>query len=185
MLILEKRIGLGAVRECYEHPADKTKCVKVLIPPADVSVFEKEFKNYFAVKDVLADYIIPCEKELVETNKGKGMVCDLLVDDDGSRSKMIYEYRGDEEVENCLDAFVGCILKNKLFFYDFNVYNFAVQIINGEKKLKYIDLKSFRHNNTWCFLKLENIFDFLARIIMVRRLKRLYQEMGFKQPPFL
>lgn len=185
MLILTKLIGMGAVRECYEHPDDKRKCVKVLLPKADPSVFEREFRNYLAVKDVLKDYIIPCEPVLIETNKGPGMICDKLTDDDGSKSKMIWEYRGDDEVRDLLDAFVRCILENNVFLYDFNVSNVAIQIVNGEKKLKFIDLKSFRHNKTWCFLKLENVFDCLARIIMVRRLKRLYWEMGFKRPPFL
>lgn len=182
MLILEKRIGLGAVRECYEHPTDKTKCVKVLLPPADLSVFDREWKNYSAVRDILKDFIIPCEKELIETDKGPGMVCDLISDDNGETSRLIYEYKGDAEVVKMLNDFVFLLLTHHLFFYDFNLYNFIVQIKNGKKNLKYLDLKSFRRNKSWCFLKLENVFDFLARTIMVRRLKRLYGDMGIEMP---
>ncbi|MBO4520977.1 MAG: hypothetical protein J5787_07200 [Alphaproteobacteria bacterium] len=182
MLILEKRIGLGAVRECYEHPTDKAKCVKVLLPHAGLSVFERELKNYTAVKDVLKDFVIPCEKELVETNKGPGMICDLITDDNGEISQMIFNYKKDAEVKEKLDAFAALLLTHKLFFYDFNMYNFVVQIKNGKKNLKYIDLKSFRRNKSWCFLKLENVFDFLARTIMTRRLKRLYRDLGIEMP---
>lgn len=185
MLILKKSLGKGAFRECYEHPTDKMKCVKVLINNADPSVFETELKNYFAVKNVLADYIIPCEKELVETNKGLGMVCDRLMDDDGSPSKMIFEVKVDDILKKELDSFFKLLLDYNLFFYDFNLHNFAIQIKNGQRRLKFIDLKSFRHNNSWCFFKLENVFNFLARIIMIRRLKRVYKVFGFEFPPFI
>ena len=185
MLILEKSLGKGAVRECYEHPADKTKCVKVLLPHASLSVFEKELKNYSVVKDVLSDYIVSCEKELVETNKGKGLVCERLLDDDGSPSKMIYEIEPDDDLKRELDSFFGLLLTHNLFFYDFNEQNFAVQIKNGRKRLKYIDLKSFRHNNSWCFLKLEGVFDCLARIMMTRRLKRVYKILKLDVPLFI
>ena len=123
MLILEKRIGLGAVRECYEHPTDKAKCVKVLLPHAGLSVFERELKNYTAVKDVLKDFVIPCEKELVETNKGPGMICDLITDDNGEISQMIFNYKKDAEVKEKLDAFAALLLTHKLFFYDFNSFS--------------------------------------------------------------
>lgn len=182
MLVLEKRIGLGAVRECYEHPTDKTKCVKVLLSHAGLSVFEKEFKNYSAVKDVLKDFVISCEKELTETNKGPGMICDLITDDDGKISQMIFKYKMDAEIKEKLDSFVRLLLKHNLFFYDFNMNNFIIQVKDGKKNLKYIDLKSFRHYKSWCFLKLESVFDSLARIIMIRRLKRLYKDLGLKMP---
>ena len=185
MLILEKRIGLGAVRECYEHPTDKTKCVKVLLPHADLSVFEKEFENYSSVKNILGDYVVPCGDDFVETNKGSGMVFELLVDDDGEISQMIFKHKMDKEIKESLDSFVALLLTHNLFFYDFNVNNFVVQIKGGKKTLKYIDLKSFRHYKSWCFLKLENIFDFVARIIMVRRLKRLYKDLGLEIPAFV
>ena len=182
MLILTKLIGKGAVRECYEHPEDKSKCVKVLLPDADPSVFDREFKNYQALKVFLKDYIIPCEPEPVETDKGPGMICDLLTDDNGETSKMIFEYKTDDEIKEQMDSFVHLLLTHHLFFYDFNLNNFVIRIRNGKKELKYIDLKSFRRNKSWCFFKLENIFDFLARIIMLRRLKRLYKELGIGFP---
>lgn len=181
MLILKKKVGVGAVRECFEHPTDKGKCVKVLLENADPSVFRKEFEIYSAVKDVLNDFIVSCEKEPVETDKGTGMVYDLLTDDDGEVSKMIFDYKNDADIKRELDSFADRLLKNNLFFYDFNVNNFRIQIKDGKKKLKYIDLKSFRRYKSWCFLKLENVFDCLARIIMKRRLKRLYRDLGLER----
>lgn len=46
MLILEKCIGKGATRECYRHPADASKCVKVLIKNTDTSILKRELKYY-------------------------------------------------------------------------------------------------------------------------------------------
>ena len=181
MLVLKKCIGKGAFRECYEHPVDKNKCIKIFIKNEDTSVFQREYKNYSALKDQLKDYIIPCEKELVETDKGLGMVCDLVRDDDGSASKMIWKYQMDDEIKQELDKFVSILLSRNLFFYDFNGNNFIIQIKDGKKKLKFIDLKSYRRNKSWTFLKLENVFDFLARIIMKRRLKRLYRDFHLEE----
>lgn len=53
MLILEKCIGKGATRECYRHPADASKCVKVLIKNTDTSILKRELKYYNGSTDTL------------------------------------------------------------------------------------------------------------------------------------
>ena len=65
-----------------------------------------------------------------------------------------------------------------LFFYDFNLRNFVVQIKRGESRLYYIDLKSFDSYKPWTFLHLEKISNTIARRIMAHRLKRLLMMIG-------
>ncbi|MDD4556446.1 MAG: YrbL family protein [Alphaproteobacteria bacterium] len=180
MLILENCIGNGAVRECYIHPFDKSKCVKVLSSSKDYRILKREIKYYPYIQAILGDFIVEYENELVQTNKGLGLVCELLRDDNDELSKPISSYKMDKELKTELDFFVYNLIQHDLFFYDFNLKNFVVQIKNGEKKLKFIDLKSFESNKSWSFLKMEILIPQLARTIMIRRIKRLYQMLGIE-----
>ena len=85
-----------------------------------------------------------------------------------------------KELKTELDFFVYNLIQHDLFFYDFNLKNFVIQIKNGKKKLKFIDLKSFESNKSWSFLKMEILIPQLARTIMIRRIKRLYQMLGIE-----
>ena len=175
ILILKDLIGQGATRECYLHPVRTDKCVKVLKKSLDEKILEREIKTYFKVKYLLDDFIPQYDGVLADTDKGKGLVCELFRGDNGQLSKPIGYYikngKIDDEIIRELYYFVYQLMDHDLYFYDFNLNNFVIQIKNGQKKLKYIDLKSYDNNKSWTFLKLEKIFDFLAKIIMQRRFK--------------
>lgn len=179
MLHLTELIGHGATRESYRHPLDRNKCVKILIGKDDPEYLKHEIKHYPRLKKILGDFIVQYDTALVDTDKGSGLVCELLQDDNGELSQSLNIYKVlhglDADIKNQLDRFVSILLKHNLFFYDFNMKNFVVQIKNGTQQLKYIDLKSYRSNKSWAFLKLESFVHPFARIIMLRRLKRLYQ----------
>lgn len=182
MLILKDLIGKGATRECYLHPFDANKCVKVPIDGKNTKILERELRYYDFIKATMNGLVVEYDRELVTTNKGLGLVCELLKDDNGELSKPITFYikngRIDKELESEFHYFVYQLIENQLYFYDFNLNNFVIQVKNGKKKLKYIDLKSFDNNKSWTFLKLEKIISSLAEIIMTRRLKRLYKMLG-------
>lgn len=182
MLILEKRIGAGATRECYLHPLDAGKCVKIPINRKKSKMLERELRYYPILKEIIGDFIVAYDDTLAETNKGRGLVCALLRDDNGEVSKPITAYIKnntiDTELQNEMNFFAYHLIAHELFFYDFNLNNFVIQRIGGKSKLKYIDLKSFENNKSWCFLKLENLVAPLARIMMIRRLKRAYKQLN-------
>lgn len=78
MLILEKCIGKGATRECYRHPADASKCVKVLIKNTDTSILKRELKYYivseillngFSLYDSLIYYVNKVSNDFAELKK--------------------------------------------------------------------------------------------------------------------
>jgi len=58
--------------------------------------------------------------------------------------------------------------------------NFVVQKSGQQKKIKYIDLKSFNKSKFWTFLKLEYYIKPFARFAMRKRIKRLYKELEIK-----
>lgn len=185
MLVLKDLIGQGATRECYLHPFRTDKCVKVLKKSSDTKILEREIKAYFKVKYLLDDLIPKYDMILAETDKGKGLVCELFRDDNGKLSKTIGYYlkngKLEEDIIRELYYFIYQLMEHDLYFYDFNLKNFVIQIKNGQKKLKYIDLKSYDNNKSWTFLKLEKIFASLAKIIMQRRLQRLFKMLGIEK----
>ncbi len=177
-MILTKFVGKGATRICFEHPDNSNKCVKVAVRFKDNHLLYEELKTYSYIRMHLEDYLIDYEMQLVDTNQGKGLVCSLLRDDDGAFSKTLdyYVAKGDvhEETVSQLWHFAYSLIEHDIFFYDFNLKNFVIQIKNGKQKLFYTDLKSFEKYKSWTFLKLEKLIPPLARYIMIRRLKRLF-----------
>ncbi len=182
MLILRDFIGKGATRLCFAHPSCSQKCVKIVSRSKDAHLLEEELRTYSFVKTYLNEYIPEYDRELVDTNFGKGLVCELLKDDDGMCSKTLGDYCRDRsvvsEIVGQLWHFAYCLAEHDIFFYDFNMKNFVVQRKNGKLCLRFIDLKSYNKYKSWMFLRLEKVVTPLARYLMLRRLKRLFSVLG-------
>lgn len=184
MLILTDFLGKGSTRLCFKHPTKTGKCVEIPSRFKEADFFDREIHTFYTAKSVLNDFVAQTAPCLVDTNLGKGLECEAFFDDDGSPSKPLGYYITNgkicPELAEQLNFFAYNLLAHDLFFYDFNLNNFVVQIKNGKKQLKYIDMKSFCRYKGWCFLKLENIISPLARILVKRRLKRLFGLCGLK-----
>ncbi len=186
MLNLQKFIGKGSSRICFEHPDDPNKCVKIALKPQNETQLFVELKAYKQAAPYLGDYIIHYEPNLVSTNLGRGLVCELLRNDDDTFAKPLTAYVGhlplDAEIVEQLWNFSYCLLAHDIFFYDFNLQNFVVQLTDGHPKLRYIDIKSFNNYKSWTFLKFEKLCAGLARYLMLRRLKRLFKTLQIPLP---
>lgn len=178
MLILNKFIGHGATRICFEHPQDATKCIKIATSDKNNKQLSRELKTYFSIQSYLSEYLLKYETEIISTNQGPGLVCELLRDDDGSYSRpldyWLFQNKIDDEIISQLWHFSYCLIEHDIFFYDFNLKNFIIQKRNNHKFLYYTDLKSFENYKSWTFLRLEKIITPLARYLMIKRLKRLF-----------
>lgn len=185
MLKLTNFIGKGATRICFAHPNDANKCVKVSARYKDDDKLYKELNCYNRVKTQLKDFLLEYEPELIMTDLGRGLVCQLLKDDNGEYSKSLDRYIKKHTIEDVLKAqlleFSDCLIKNNIFFYDFNLQNFMVQIKDGQKKLYYVDLKSFEHYKSWTFLHLEKIIPPLARYVMTKRLQKIFNRLNISR----
>ncbi|MCM1322633.1 MAG: PhoP regulatory network YrbL family protein [Acetobacter sp.] len=107
-------IGRGAKRICFEHPVYSNKCVKISIHPKDNELLFRELNTYLFVKPILGEHIVVYEERLVETNLGKGLVCELLRDGNGLYSKSLLYYvqtKGvDSEILSQIRYFAGCLV---------------------------------------------------------------------------
>lgn len=84
MIILTELIGKGATRDCYQHPTDANKCIKILSRPQNISLLARELKYYPLIRQTMGNFTARYDNQLVETNRGPGLVCELFRDDDGS-----------------------------------------------------------------------------------------------------
>ncbi len=188
MLYLTEYIGGSAVRECYVHPLDRNLCVKVVKHKADLPELTREICVAKLLVPYLRDYIVRYDGGLVETDKGPGLVCELVRnEDDGELALSLAQYQerfGAEDVEPELRKVLQCLILNNLFFYDFNRSNFVVKrMASGDKKVVFIDLKGFHKNHYMGFLKMERFIAPLARNIMFRRMRTLYRELNLSEFP--
>ena len=189
MLYLRDYIGGSAVRQCYRHPLDESKCVKVAKNKKDIPGLMREVRISKLVRPYLGDYIVMYEDNLVETDKGPGLVCTLVRDErDWSVAPALAVYqenKGDiSYIEADLREILRRLIEHNLFFYDFNRGNFVVKTTpDGNKRLVFIDLKGFHKNSYSGFLKMERYIAPLARIIMFRRMRTLYRQLELDNFP--
>ncbi len=171
MLILEKPLAEGMVRTCYFHPQDKQKCVKIVKDNKDIKSLEQELQIYHTVKKQLSPFICHYDNQLVETNKGPGLVGELICDDHGKVAQRLSDFLEtdaiDQNIKEQFDAFFKALLDNRLYFTDFNLHNFLVFEQNGSYRI------------TRSFIKLEVLFPFLWRKKTVRRMNHFYHRIGY------
>ena len=161
----------GATRRCYYHPDDKQKCLK--IEKGFESTNRHDLESYLAVRNILHRHIAAYDNELAETNLGKALVCELIVDDDGRPAQSFAEFRRVQNpppqlMEKFMEFF-ELLQKNDLFFYDFNPKNFMIQQTPDGVRLKYTDLKSLGKTRT--AFAIEKL-PYFARRKLKRRVNR-------------
>ncbi|MDD3669236.1 MAG: YrbL family protein [Alphaproteobacteria bacterium] len=184
MLILEKFIGKGAVRLCFAHPRDAGACVKVAGQRRNVRLLEHELETYAKIEPVLGKYLPRYRPALVMTNLGPGLVCEFLHDADKRPSQTLFNHLTSTPPPPApglvaqLDDFARLLIRNNIFFYDFNLTNFMVQKTKSGSRLYFTDLKTYNRYRPWVLLHAEKLIRPLARAIMRRRLKRLYRQLG-------
>lgn len=185
MLIVKDALSSGATRACYRHPNDPHKCVKILFNPKKIHLIYKQLKNNEKLQKHLAGFIPRCYG-MIDTNLGKGLVAELVCNDDGQISPNFACWLKNNtltsDIKAQFDAFFIRLLEQKLWFYDFNAGNFVIQHINGTDKVVFIDTKSYNHNNSWSMLKLEYIIPVLAHRRMKRRILRFYSKHNLEIP---
>ena len=94
MLTLESSslIGRGLRRECYIHPKDGNKCIKVVIAGDDKETIREQSYYLLLEKRNISWKMLPKFYGNIETNRGKGAVFDLIRDYQGEISKTLEQY---------------------------------------------------------------------------------------------
>ena len=84
----------GDLRKCYIHPRHSNLCVKVQKTDAlnDQNAIEKWYFSILRYRKVNYKNILPTFNGTVNTDMGEGLVYELVIDNDGERSRSIADY---------------------------------------------------------------------------------------------
>lgn len=98
VIVLKEIIGKGNERLCYKHPELENKCVKITYNQKRGRSDESkvEYKYFKKIKKRLSnpsDAPIALAYHWVDTDQGKGLLCDRVNDYDGKVSKSLDYYR--------------------------------------------------------------------------------------------
>jgi len=149
MIYLDKDDFLqsGSERDCYIHPIENNKVVKIIRETKkDGGQNDIEYKYYKYLEKYNASLVhIPQCYGFINTNLGKGLVFDKIVNFDNTQSQQFKYYIKDKLLTNSqenelLEELKQYLEKNKILFVDASLRNVLCQKISEDNyKLMIID----------------------------------------------
>ncbi len=141
-------IAKGGERDCYLHPEDNTKVIKIVHKIEEhnnQNELEYSYMKYIKKrKDLDLSQITDCYG-YVSTNLGKGLVFDRVLDFDGTASKSFRYYLANkiiplDEQELLITELKNYLEKNLILFVDTSLTNiFCPKISEDSYKLIIVD----------------------------------------------
>lgn len=157
MLELTTLIGKGNERLCYQHPHMLDKCVKVTFNQKKSRVNESDIEFKYCrrfLKSHTSSHSIPLAfaHELIETNQGTGLLCDLIRDYDGQISKSLDHYRSENQlsqssIDKALTELLNALVKYAVCITYVHDRNILVQYLN-EHEYRFVLIDGFGSTNT-------------------------------------
>lgn len=153
LLILKEKIGAGHLRECWRHPEHPARCVKIAKdkPRAHLqNLLESHYAIHLQQRGV-ADARIPRVHGWAMTDRGWGLVLDLVVDAQGMPAPTLRQARAaghlpDEAAAALLDDALDWLARNGVVWVDASQDNVVMQATeNGGTQLAFIDGLGGRH----------------------------------------
>lgn len=161
MLADTEILGSGNERVCYIHPDNPKLCVKIYHPQDEIFKHTKVMRQqnemeYFYFRSLSSRKVpflyLPRCYGWVETDLGRGLLFDRIVNDDGSPSQNITELMvqgkiSESEVAEILNNIGVFLNQYKVNICDVNPEHILIQNVNGELIPKIIDGVGSRYNN--------------------------------------
>jgi hypothetical protein len=187
MLVLSAKhlINRGANRDCYQHPDDPGKCIKLNRSDGGGKrdgMNEIEYEHHAELAERLGEafyQFAPRCFGIVETNLGKGPCFEMIRDADGQCSTRLRDYINAsgctlEHAYRLIDPLEAFVKTNRLALFDVNFNNLLVRSdADGQERLVVIDWKGPRALRE--FVPLSRIVPWVGRMKTARRFKRLRQ----------
>lgn len=140
-------IAKGGERECYIHPKDNSKVVKIIHRKGknnEQNQLEYKYTNFLKAKNRSFEHITKCYG-FVDTNLGKGLVFDRVLDYTNEQSKSFKEYVLNSSLpidteKKLIEELKNYIFSNDILFIDVDLSNlFCKEYEKGKYKLIIID----------------------------------------------
>lgn len=132
MLIIDKElfVGKGFHRECYQHPQDHTKCLKITFKQPKkggkkgvAKALKREVDQYKILNKRITDWsMLSNYYGEQETNLGKCSVFELIRDDNGEVSRSLEQYLLEPklteteliQIKQCIPLLKAYLIKNNI-----------------------------------------------------------------------
>lgn len=141
-------LGIGGQRECYLHPINKSKVLKIMYrcnsSKDDVNKLEYYYMKILERRNVSFEHLSKCDG-FVATNKGKALIFERVVNFNGKPSISFREAIKNKKIsysiqETLLSDLYCYLRKEAILFIDYELSNiFLKEISEGKYKLIIID----------------------------------------------
>lgn len=124
----ETMVGKGLHRECFIHPDDENKCIKIVVNGNQQETCREQSYYKFLEKRKISWAMLPRFYGNVETNMGLGAVFDLIRDHDGMVSNSLEHYLAKKEYISQNKPNILLALANlKLYLLENNIISMTIQ----------------------------------------------------------
>ena len=141
-------VGKGLHRECFVHPNDPMRCIKIVVSGSGNE--NRREQGYYAelARKGISWEMLPKFYGLVETNLGEGAVFDLIRDYDGRISLTLRHYLSSEQftalhgnaLREALQALKGYLLQHRIITMTLKPKNILFQMDSADTgKLVIVD----------------------------------------------
>ncbi|OOF32811.1 YrbL family protein [Salinivibrio costicola] len=125
-----KPIGSGQTRDCYLHPHDPTKCIKIMKAnqPSDVNAREWDYYQYLIKKHVDTSHLPQCYG-FIDTDLGAGLVFDFVGNSENETFLSLLE-KGKlsrEKASKTFNELQQYLKETNICFIDTNLNNVIIQ----------------------------------------------------------
>lgn len=144
-LNLEKLIGSGSERSCWEHPLQPTLCIKTLHSPGKRDQNRLDFQYYQVLKKYQKSRAhIPALVGWCDTDKGKGLVFERVINTNQQPSLNLQDSLEQKQItpeQACMliEEMFSNFLDEGLSVYDEEPPNYLVRIAADHMKLMIVD----------------------------------------------
>ena len=172
-------IGKGLHRECFIHPEDPARCIKVVVAgSSNENRREAKYYRLLARRGVSWEGLARFHG-LVQTNLGEGAIFDLVRDYDGQVSQTLAHYLDSgqlttdqqAELSNVLEPLKAYLLRHRIITMTLKAKNMLYQK-TAEKKAKLVLVDNVGNSD---FIPLANYSAILARRKILRKWRRFEQ----------
>lgn len=172
----QKLIGKGLHRECFVHPQDPTRCIKIVVAGSgNENLREQAYYAVLARRGVSWE-MLPRFHGMVATSLGEGAIFDLVRDYDKRVSLTLEHYLGSEQLvalhgaalRRAMRNLKGYLLENRIITMTLKTKNILFQLETPDSgKLVVVD-----NIGNSDFIPLANYSAHLARWKIARKWRR-------------
>lgn len=153
-IVLTEKIAEGGTRECWRHPEDESLCIKVTKTNTrrDQNKLDLHYAKTLIRRNINGPHL-PVYHGYVMTNRGRGLVMDLIADFDGTPSlTFLQAVRSGlfprEQVTEILDEGFDWLIEQNVIVADYGYENLMLQKHeDGSYTLVFIDGLGGRYFN--------------------------------------